>query len=71
MDGGLDEETRTDGLVMARRDLKLGKDTVETLDDIKGSTYLVTRGWWQAVAKDCAAHGEQVVVRSARVTKRE
>lgn len=64
--GGLDEETRVEGLVTARRDLKLGKDTVETADDIKGSTYLVTRAWWQAVAKDCAAHGEQITVRAAR-----
>lgn len=56
--GNSDEELREQGLVMAQRDLELGKDTVETKDDIKGSTFLVTRAWWQAVAQDCAAHGK-------------
>lgn len=60
--GNSDEEMRQQGLVMAERDLTLGKDTVEKKDDIKGSTYLVTRAWWQAVAKDCADHGERYTI---------
>lgn len=60
--GNSDEELREQGLVMAQRDLELNKDTVETKDDIKGSTYLVTRAWWQAVAQDCAAHGQQFTI---------
>ena len=55
--GNSDQEMREQGLVISQRDLKLGKDTVETQNDIKGSTYLVTRAWWQAVAKDCDSHG--------------
>ena len=57
-----DQELREHGLVTAQRDLALGEDTVETEDDIKGSTYLVTRAWWQAVAKDCAAHGQSYTI---------
>src|SRR5437868_4689536 len=57
--GSSDPQSREQGLLMAQRDLKLGKDTVETPDQINGSTYLVTRAWWQAVAKDCAAHGQK------------
>lgn len=62
-----DEKMRVKGLVQARRDLKLGRDTVETEDDIKGSTYLTTRAWWQAVVNDCEAHGEQLTM---QVTER-
>ena len=60
--GNSDEELREQGLVMAQRELKLGKDTVETKDDIKGSTFLVTRAWWQAAAQDCAAHGQRYTI---------
>lgn len=60
--GNSDEELREQGLVMADRNLTLGKDTVETEEDIKGSTYLVTRAWWQAVAQDCAAHGQRYTI---------
>jgi hypothetical protein len=60
--GNSDPELREQGLTMSKRNLKLGEDTVETADDIKGSTYLVTRAWWQAVAKDCAAHGQRYAV---------
>ena len=61
-DPSTDPEQRERGLLISRRDLKLGKDTVETADDINGSTYLVTRGWWEAIAKDCEAHGERYTV---------
>jgi hypothetical protein len=60
--GNSDEELRAQGLVMAERDLSLDKDTVKTKDDIKGSTYLVTRAWWQAVAQDCSAHGQRYTI---------
>jgi hypothetical protein len=56
--GSSDSEMRRNGLVYAQCDLKLGKDTVESSDDIRGSTYLTTRAWWEAVARDCRAHGE-------------
>ena len=61
--GNSDEELREQGLVMAQRDLRLGKDTVETKDDIKGSTFLVTRAWWQAVTQDCAANGQRYTIK--------
>lgn len=60
--GNSDEELREQGLVMADRNLTLGKDTVETKEDIQGSTYLVTRAWWQAVAQDCATHGQRYTI---------
>jgi hypothetical protein len=64
--GNSDEELREQGLVMARRDLRLGEDTVETEDDIKGSTFLVTHAWWQAVTQDCAANGERYTIERFR-----
>jgi hypothetical protein len=51
-------------LTHSRRDLKLNVDTVKTIDDINGSSYLVTRDWWQAVAKDCAKYGEKATVKA-------
>jgi hypothetical protein len=60
--GNSDEELREQGLVTAQRDLRFGKDTVETKDDIKGSTFLVTRVWWRAVARDCAAYGQRYII---------
>lgn len=60
--GNSDEELREQGLVMAERNLSLDKDTVKTKDDINGSTYLVTRAWWQAVAQDCSAHGQNYTI---------
>ncbi|HOY69771.1 MAG TPA: hypothetical protein PL131_00715 [Methylotenera sp.] len=50
-------------LTNSRRDLKLGVDTVEKPEDINGSTYLVTREWWQAVAQDCAKHGQKITLK--------
>jgi hypothetical protein len=49
-------------LVTTNRDLKLGKDTVERAEEINGSTYLVTRAWWNAVAEDCALHGDKLTL---------
>jgi hypothetical protein len=57
-----DLEMRTNGLVYAQRDLKPGRDTVESAEDLQGSTYLTTRAWWEAVVKDCRAHGERFTV---------
>jgi hypothetical protein len=50
---------RLAGLAMARHSLMLGRDTVATENDIKGSTYLVTVDWWISIADDCRKHGEQ------------
>ena len=60
--GNSDPDLREKGLIQARRDLKLGKDTVERSDDLKGSTYMTTRAWWEAVAKDCEAQGAKVAM---------
>jgi len=57
-----DPELREKGLVSAKSNLKLDKDTVQTPDEINGSSYLVTRAWWQAVAKDCSQHGRSYTV---------
>jgi hypothetical protein len=57
-----DAEMREKGWAYAERDLKLGKDTVEKVDDLEGSTYRVTRAWWNAVAQDCDAHGEKITL---------
>jgi hypothetical protein len=62
-DGSKYQDTRERGLMAARRNLKLGRDTVETDDDINGSSYLETRAWWEGVAKDCDAHGEKFTVK--------
>jgi hypothetical protein len=60
---GNSEEQREKGLIMARQNLKLGRDTVATPDDINGSTYLETHAWWHAVADDCAAHGQKFTIK--------
>lgn len=48
----------------SRRDLKLGVDTVDKPEDINGSSYLVTRDWWQAIANDCSKHGQKITVKA-------
>ena len=53
---------RAKGLLDTNRDLKPGKDTVERKEDLDGSTFMETRACWQAVAVDCAAHGEKVTL---------
>ncbi|WP_231401513.1 hypothetical protein [Cupriavidus sp. WS] len=64
--GSIYKDTREKQLTMARRNLRLGKDTVATRDDINGSTYLETHAWWHAIADDCAAHGEKYVIKPFR-----
>jgi hypothetical protein len=61
--GSVYQDSRDKGLITTRRNLELDKDTVATADDINGSSYLVTRGWWEGVAKDCDAHGEKFTVK--------
>jgi len=65
-DGSEYRDMREAGLTTARRNLKLGRDTVETVDDINGSTYLVTHARWHSIADDCAAHGEKYVIEPFR-----
>lgn len=49
-------------LLLVRRRNQLGADTVETSDELAGSTYLVTRTWWNRVVEDCVAHGSSFVI---------
>jgi len=60
--GSSDAAEREAGLVRARRDLELGRDTVETPEEIAGSSYLVTRAWWEAMVSDCQVHGEPLTL---------
>ncbi|WP_029043046.1 hypothetical protein [Cupriavidus sp. WS] len=69
-DGSEYRDMREAGLTTARRNLKLGRDTVETVDDINGSTYLVTHARWHSIADDCAAHGEKYVIKPFSIRHR-
>jgi hypothetical protein len=62
-DGSEYPDSRDKGLIHTRRNLELDKDTVETEEELNGSTYLETRAWWESVAKDCDAHGEKFTVK--------
>ena len=42
--------------------LKLGRDTVDTPEDIDGSTYLVTHRWWVDWMEQCIYKGKLYVV---------
>ena len=68
-DGALDPDSRAKSLIGIRRDLKLGRDTVKTDNDINGSTYLETEQWWHAVADDCMKHGEKYVIKPFKTAK--
>ncbi|MGB4811254.1 MAG: hypothetical protein WBP13_02055 [Methylophilaceae bacterium] len=59
-----DKDFNEASLMHSRRDLSFKKDTVKTAKAIQGSTYLVTRAWWQAVAVDCANHGQKIKVKA-------
>ncbi|MFC5473067.1 hypothetical protein [Paraherbaspirillum soli] len=67
--GSIYPDSRDRGLMTARRNLVLGKDTVETEDELNGSTYIETRAWWEGVAKDCDAHGEKFTVKPFSINK--
>ena len=43
-------------------DLKLDRDTVDTQDDIGGSTYLITHRIWVDWMEQCLSHGRQCVI---------
>lgn len=47
-------------LVASRRILSLTKDVVASDDDIRGSTYLVTRSWVETQVKRCLDDGTTV-----------
>lgn len=53
-----------DTLIHSRRDLDLDRDVVPTLDDVHGSTYLITRAWLEETLADCAKHGTRFVIDS-------
>lgn len=67
LDPSLYADTRLKALTMARRNLKLGRDTVATENDINGSTYIVTVDWWISIADDCRKHGEQYEIEPFRI----
>lgn len=68
--GNLYQDMRDIGLFSADRTLKLGKDTVATVNDIAGSTYLVTEQWWHAVSSDCRKHGKKYTIKPFKAPKR-
>ena len=49
-------------LVWSRRYLHLEKDVVPTLDDVGGSSYLVTREWARNTIRDCVRQGDEFTV---------
>jgi hypothetical protein len=61
--GNSDKGMRENGLIYAQSDLQLGKNTVATPEDIKGSNYLVTNAWWNALTKDCATYGQNLTIK--------
>jgi hypothetical protein len=50
-------------LIASRRYLNLERDVVASEEDIKGSTYLVTRTWVNTVLADCTRVGDRYTVR--------
>jgi hypothetical protein len=58
-------------LVDSRRYLERDEDVVPTLDDVGGSTFLVTRQWWRDTVQDCVRHGDSFVIyKRARTHRR-
>jgi len=49
-------------LAASRRFLRLDRDVVATEEDLKGSTYLVTKAWLDKVTGDCDAHGDKLTI---------
>jgi hypothetical protein len=43
-------------------DLKLDRDTVDTLDDVGGSTFLVTHHIWLDWMEQCLSHGREYII---------
>jgi hypothetical protein len=50
-------------LIASRRYLHLQRDVVASEEDLKGSTYLVTRTWVNTVLADCTRVGDRYTVR--------
>jgi hypothetical protein len=65
----LDANFNKKSLIHSRRDLSYQTDTVDRPADINGSTYLVTKDWWQAVAQDCAKHGQKITTKAIKSFK--
>lgn len=53
-------------LARSRRSLDLTKDVVDTPEQLKGSSYLVTRAWVTQVLDDCARVGQVFQVNRSR-----
>jgi hypothetical protein len=57
--GATDPASAKTAIARSRRILDLRKDVVASEADIKGSTYLVSRGWVERLSSDCALRGEK------------
>jgi hypothetical protein len=56
------DSDQTYDLVFSRRYLRRDKDVVPTLEDVGGSSYLVTRQWWRETVRDCVQNGDRFVI---------
>ena len=62
-EGATDPLTARTAIARSRSVIDLRKDVVPREDDIKGSTFLVTRAWVNRIITDCAAKGGNYEVR--------
>ena len=59
-------EGGAEGLVHSRRNLDLRKDVVEREEDLRGSSYLLTRSFVEGVLADCRTCGDAYVMELPR-----
>jgi hypothetical protein len=57
-------------LVDSRRLWDLARDVVDTLEQVRGSTYLLTKAWVEEKRHDCAVDGESLIVAAAERSNR-
>jgi hypothetical protein len=53
---------RANDLVWSRRYLRFDHDVVASEEELKGSTYLVTKTWVQGLVEDCGSNGDHLVI---------
>ena len=58
-------------LIKSRRYLDLQRDVVATEEQVKGSTYLVTKSWVDRVLLDCKSTGDRYLIRRAASRSRK
>jgi hypothetical protein len=61
--GANDPAWREDSIAFSTRQIDLTRDVVPRMEDIGGSTYLVTRAWVDRVQRDCRAAGARYSIR--------